>query len=227
MTFLAGLYPKHENVNEISNGRWKYSYKETHNNICVAVSFERDCLDNSPVKLAYVDLNLDLAKAMTVLNPTMYLDSVISSLHRRNFERAEIFANSKSGEDIDAQWLRVWKGKRCLHLGLPNRAAMLLLTGLTKRINIDYRQGQAGSWVPDGTISKIRQANLISELSFIPKKRRSGFMTNERGYHILLHWAENRKGFAKFFDAYCPKNWERDYLARQVFEKMSGNQEGC
>ena len=134
MTFLAGLYPKHENVNEISNGRWKYSYKETHNNICVAVSFERDCLDNSPVKLAYVDLNLDLAKAMTVLNPTMYLDSVISSLHRRNFERAAIFANSKSSDDIDAQWLRVWKNKRCLHLGLPNRAAMLLLTGLTKRI---------------------------------------------------------------------------------------------
>lgn len=203
------------------DGRWNYTYDTYRNGVRVTTDFDINVNDKVSVPLNYRDTRTGSSVDLIIADPVSRLDRVIGALHNRRFDEARVIAQSTNVADEADNWVEVWKKKRCLHLGLPNKAAMLLLTGLRKRVGITFAIGQNGDVIRENHIRRICQAGLVDMVDAIPKKRRAGFVTNHRGYNLLVHWAETRKGFGPFLDAYCPKDWEQEYLAKRVFDKIA------
>ncbi len=190
------------------------------NDVLIRADIERSVTDSRPAQVTYRDMKAKKDVVLTVEAPTLSHD-VVRYLERRRFDAARVWSRAASRQDVYAQWLVEWRSKRCLYLGMPNRSAMTLLTGLRKRIGISYRMGKDGGIVRENTVSRLAEADLMRVKDCVPTRLRSGFMTSPSGYRLLKMWAEDRPAFRPFFEAYCPKDWEENYLADQVLDTMT------
>jgi hypothetical protein len=146
---------------------------------------------------------------------------VIAHIKRGDLGWAYMYAKARSNEELPRLMIELWKGKPCMHVGVPNRNAMRLLTGLRKRIPPGYLVTKDGTGYPDKRIGGLVQAGLISH-DGVMIRGVEGFRTNLLGYEVLTHWTDTRKAFAPFFKAFCPENWERDFKAKQVIDVLLG-----
>jgi hypothetical protein len=149
---------------------------------------------------------------------------VIDEIVRGSIGDARMFAKQKHAVELPDLWVERWKGKPCMHAGVPNKNAMRLLTGLRKRILPGYLVTKDGTGYPDRRIGGLAQAGLIGHDGVIIRGV-EGFRTNLLGYEVLTHWADTRKAFTPFFKVFCPENWERDYKAKQVMDVLQGSKD--
>ena len=154
-----------------------------------------------------------------VVEMSINIKIVIDEIVRGSIGDARMFAKQRDTYELPRLWVERWKSKPCMHVGVPNKNAMRLLTGLRKRIPPGYLVTKDGNGYPDKRIGGLVQAGLIGHDGVIMRGV-EGFRTNLIGYEVLTHWADTRKAFTPFFKAFCPENWERDYKAKQVMDVL-------
>lgn len=129
---------------------------------------------------------------------------------------------------------KIWKGRKEISVedamaikpvfsGMPSHIAMILLSGLNKEVVPGYVVGFGSAVKRDKCHDMLVSAGFMEriEASQSGKKWRKGrYVTSLKGLSLLKAWAGKSKKFAEFFNAYCPKNWERKAVARQVMDTL-------
>jgi hypothetical protein len=147
------------------------------------------------------------------------LERVVRAVENREADAVRVFKAMKDFEDLPGLWLEEWKRKRCLHLGLPNNAAMKLLMGLKKPLRLGLVARKDGAFYRGGIVLKLHQAGLLR----LRTVTNGGvYRTNLSGYEVLRHWAEKNKVFAPFLQAFLPEDWEENERLAVALEAMHG-----
>lgn len=116
---------------------------------------------------------------------------------------------------------------RCMHNNVPSHMAQLLLTGLLSTVPlkgpVDHIVTPKGNHFPKQRYATsgstlIRSGLMKAEPVKVMRRGRGGASTNYFGYLLLKHWAENRRKFKPFFDAYNQGNRGRVLLTELMLE---------
>jgi hypothetical protein len=140
-----------------------------------------------------------------------------------------IKAINNAGEDsgdpaVLAKYLAAeWMSAPCLYLGVPNKHAMFLLTGLRRPVSGGWRSAKNGGSMRDFAVIDLVDAGLMWPATH---NERVTFKTNMNGHALLDHWAEKNKPFAAYLNAYSPKGWKAKECERVAFALMEGKDAG-
>jgi hypothetical protein len=191
------------------------------NNVLIVADLEYSLANRTTGEIKYRDLAKNKEEVTLVLkNPTLG-HIVASHLEQRRFDAARVYARADGVHEVADQWGIEWQGKRCMHGGMPNAAAMVLLRGLRKPVRHAVNFGPDGRLRGDKVIPRLLDASLVHYMNPIQGKRRASVMTSLRGYALLKYWAEKKGTFEPFFKAYCPPNWEDEHVADRVLNAIT------
>jgi hypothetical protein len=116
-----------------------------------------------------------------------------------------------------------WSRAPCMYMGVPNKSAMFLLTGLRRPISAGWRSTKNGGAIRDFSICELHGAGLMRE---IKTDKRVLFKTTINGHALLDLWANKNKAFAGFLKAYSPRGWKEKECERIAFALMEGKDAG-
>lgn len=201
----------------------KSQHKYTRNNVSVEVFYGDSAEKPFASTIVYIDYKRGKKTGKINLVCGSFVDKVINALHARDMMGVDVYSRAVGLNEVGDIWVEKWKAAKCLYDGMPNAAAMALLRGLRKPVRRSIREGKDGAVSRDRHTTRLIEANLVDIVPPIAGVRRESVMTNMRGYEVLKSWAETKGTFAPFLAAYCPKDWEQNYLADKVLAKISGS----
>lgn len=150
----------------------------------------------------------------------MMLPQLIKAIEGGDAAAVRVLRSMKTFEDLPDLWKEEWKNKRCMYLGVPNAAAMALLTGLQRPVRMGWVAQKDGNAFRGGPVSRLVKADLMRSQHL--ENGGVAYSTNSNGYEVLRHWADKNKAFAPYLQVFTPKGWEEDELAREAFNAMHG-----
>jgi hypothetical protein len=150
----------------------------------------------------------------------MMLPRLVQAIENGDAAAVRVLRAMKTFEDLPGLWMEEWKKKRCMYVGVPNSAAMSLLTGLRRPIRMGWVAQKNGNAFRGGTVQRLVRADLMRSQHL--DNGGVVYSTNANGYEVLRHWASKNKLFASYLEVFAPKDWEEDELARQTFNAMHG-----
>lgn len=121
---------------------------------------------------------------------------------------------------------------RCFSNNNPSRMAELLLKGL--RANIPDDVGKIDTFTSRESKTRhsrpryaantalLYRCGLMDAAKGNARQKYNVFRTNFYGYILLEYWAENRKYFKPFLEAYAPENIRRKLLTKAMLAKGEG-----
>jgi len=144
-------------------------------------------------------------------------------LFRALKEMNKIGENGSDSAVLAAHLAEEWKKSPCMYLGTPNKVAMLLLTGLRRKVSPGVKSTSNGAAIRDKAARDLYESGLMND---VKDGYRHLYMTNLNGFAVLQHWAEKNKQFAPYFTAYTPKDWYKKECERVAFAVMEGKESG-
>jgi hypothetical protein len=188
----------------------------------VSVAYDNTREDGRWALISSLDTKTGKADSFYFEYPLIIPD-VVRAIEKRDGAAVRVFKTMKTLDDAPGLWLQEWKAKRCLHRGVPNACAMLLLTGLRKPLRMGWLRTKEGQTYKGGNVSKLYWADLLRITHSKDGDRdKATYTTNYKGYEVLKHWASRSKLFDGYLQAFLPKDWEENELAISAFNAMHG-----
>jgi hypothetical protein len=150
----------------------------------------------------------------------LMLPQLVQAIEGGDAAAVRVLKAMKNFEDLPGLWMEEWKNKRCMYVGVPNAAAMFLLTGLRRPVRMGWARQKNGNAFRGGTVSRLVKADLMRSQHL--DNGGVVYSTNGNGYEVLRHWASKNKLFAPYLEVFTPKDWEENELALQSFNAMHG-----
>lgn len=131
--------------------------------------------------------------------------------HRRRKTISKYTDKPKHGDEV----IRLYGDRRCLLDGAPNHMALCLLQGLRTPVLVEPVSDQIKTARGNGlrrrrnpvSVPELITAGLMEKVP--TRKSTARAKTTLWGLMLLQHWAETRKGFKPYLEAYLPKGLER------------------
>lgn len=149
----------------------------------------------------------------------VFASRAVRALQDRDGKVVRAIKKLEKEGDFPDLLLDEWKNGRCLFQGVPNKAAMLLLSGLQRDFSAPLvRTKDGGSYRGGPTLRSLREANVL-DVVMTPAKR-TGYRTNLRGHEVLVAWSKRSPAFNRYLNAFLPEGWEQRTKARLAINAM-------